>query len=482
MTLSLFPLDSVLAAPSAYKKTIRLIPHTETSLDREKDEKTRRRIAAAGFKALPGTILPLENGEGWPERVLCGLPAGFTLDDAASVAAAVGKSFSADFLKKNAFSWGGGALSAEQAQTLTLGWALAAYNFDRYKKNIGTRPVLTWPAGTDKKRVQALAQAVFLLRDLINTPANDMGPVELEKAAAQLARHHKAKFKSTVDGDLLKDNFPLIYAVGKGSARRPRLLDLRWGNTKNPRVTLVGKGVCFDTGGLDIKPSAFMYTMKKDMGGAAHALALAHTIISLNLPVCLRVLVPAVENSISGECFRPSDVIKSRKGLTVEISDTDAEGRLVLADALALACEEKPDLLLDFATLTGAARVALGYDLPAAFSRPEKLAEGAARRGRALGDPLWQLPLWQPYRREMRSDIADMPSIGTGKAGAIHAALFLESFVAPGVEWLHLDMFAWEQNGRPGRPRGGADTGFYAMLALIEERYARRKKGRKKKK
>jgi leucyl aminopeptidase len=304
----------------------------------------------------------------------------------------------------------------------------------------------------------------------VNTPAEDMGPAELAAAARSLARAHGAR-AAVITGDaLLQRNYPTIHAVGRASARAPRLIDLRWG-AKGPRITLVGKGVCFDSGGLDLKPAAGMEIMKKDMGGAAHVLGLAGMIMAAKLPVRLRVLIPAVENSVSGNAFRPLDIIRTRKGLTVEVGNTDAEGRLVLCDALAEAMTEKPDLVVDCATLTGAARVALGPDLPAMFANDDATAEALLRHGLAEDDPLWRLPLHAGYRTMLDSKIADMNNVSSGSfAGAITAALFLEAFVDAAVPWVHLDLYAWNPRAKPGRPEGGAAMGLRALYALIAER------------
>lgn len=301
-----------------------------------------------------------------------------------------------------------------------------------------------------------------------------MGPEELENATKILTEKHDVELKVIKDKALLTKNFPMIFDVGNASDRRPRLIDFHWGNPKHPKVTLVGKGVCFDTGGLDIKPSQFMITMKKDMGGAAHVLGLSHMIMSLNLPIRLRVLIPAIENSVSGNAYRPSDILKSRKGLSVEVGNTDAEGRLVLADALTYACEDNPELLIDFATLTGAARIALGHDLPALFSNNDKTAHKIQTMSAKanIDDAVWNLPLWQPYRKELDSPIADISSTG-GKAGATTAALFLQEFIDNNIEWIHMDIFAWEQNGKASRPKGGADTGMRAIFAFLEDRYGK---------
>jgi len=333
---------------------------------------------------------------------------------------------------------------------------------------------MLWPEGADQKRATAMFEGLCLIKTLINLPPNNLGTDELADAAAEVARNGRAAFSRIVDTDLIKQNFPMIYDVGKASPRRPQLIEILWGHEDHPHVTLVGKGVVFDTGGLDLKPPPFMLLMKKDMGGAAHVLGLAHVIMALNLPVRLRVLIPAAENSVGGESFRPGDVLKSRKGLSVEVGDTDAEGRLVVAEALTYACEadRKPDLLVDFCTLTGSARAALGYDIPAFFSNRDSLMNDLKEAGIRYNDPIWPLPLWQPYLKEMNSNVADINNIGSGKAGAIHGALFLHQFIDDAVDWIHVDCYAWEQSGKPGRPQGGADTGMRAMLAIIEQKFS----------
>jgi leucyl aminopeptidase len=353
-----------------------------------------------------------------------------------------------------------------------LGVVLGGYAFTRYGKKPGRDIRLTVPAGADAAWLRRVAEGVFLTRDLVNTPTNDMGPDELEQAVRILARKHKAKVSIVKGDDLLAKNFPMIHAVGRASDKAPRLIDMVWGDRNAPKATLVGKGVCFDTGGLDIKPSSGMLLMKKDMGGAANVLGLASMIMSSRLKVRLRVLIPAVENAISGNAFRPGDVLKSRKGQTVEIGNTDAEGRLVLADALALADEEEPDLLIDMATLTGAARVALGPDRPPFYTDDDRLASALADAAKAQEDPLWRMPLWRPYDTKLSSKVADMNNVTSdGFAGSITAALFLKRFVEKAGSWAHFDIFAWNPADRPHGPTGGEAQGIRALEKVISQRY-----------
>ncbi|PCI56836.1 MAG: leucyl aminopeptidase [Alphaproteobacteria bacterium] len=431
-------------------------------------------IAEQGFKGKSGEILISRDEAGKTNTIIAGSSDSASFSDGSKIHDAIKNTFSEDSLKKTSFSIESNDLDKQQLERLHIGWALAIYKFSFYKKDKENKhAALCLSSNIDKKRIQTYVEGVCFIRDLVNIPANDMGPDELEAATKTLTKHHKVKLKVIKDNDLTDQNFPMIYEVGKASPRRPRLLDFTWGDEKNPKVTLVGKGVCFDTGGLDIKPSQFMLTMKKDMGGSAHVLGLAHMIMSLNLPIRLRVLIPAVENSIAGNAYRPSDIINSRKGITVEVGNTDAEGRLVLADALTYACEEKPELLIDFATLTGAARIALGYDIPAMFSNNDETAHSIQKLSATddVDDAVWHLPLWKPYRKELDSPIADISSTGVGRAGATNAALFLQEFIDNDIEWLHMDVFSWEQNGKTGRPKGGADTGMRAIFAFLEERY-----------
>lgn len=360
----------------------------------------------------------------------------------------------------------------ELCDAAALGWALGAYRFDRYKKADRQPAELVWPEAANRKAVEGTAEAVHLIRTLINTPAEDMGPPELAAAAEALAGRFGAAFRCVVGEDLLKENFPAIHMVGRAAAKAPRLIDLTWGDESAPKVTLVGKGVCFDTGGLNIKTGGGMTMMKKDMGGSAHVLGIAHMIMAAGLPVRLRVLIPAVENNISGNAYRPMDVVPTRKGLTVEVGNTDAEGRVVLADALALASEENPAMIMDFATLTGAARVALGTELPGLFCNDDGLAADVLAGADRTGDPLWRMPLWKPYGRMIESKVADITnSTGSPYGGSITAALFLEHFVGEDIPWGHIDVMAWNLSAKSGRPEGGEAQGARAVFNAISERF-----------
>jgi leucyl aminopeptidase len=365
------------------------------------------------------------------------------------------------------------ATTPAEPELAAIALVLGGYAFTRYGKKPGKALRFALPSGVDAARVDRTADGVFLTRDLVNTPTSDMGPDELEKAVRTLAAAHKAEIAVIRGDELLKQNFPMIHAVGRASVGAPRLIDMAWGPKDAPRVTLVGKGVCFDTGGLDIKPSSGMLLMKKDMGGAANVLGLASMIMAAGLKVRLRVLIPAVENSIAGNAFRPGDVLTSRKGVTVEIGNTDAEGRLVLADALALADDDEPQLLIDMATLTGAARVALGPDLPPFYTDDEKLASDLAAASVAVEDPLWRMPLWRPYDAKLSSKIADINNVTTdGFAGSITAALFLKRFVEKTTAWAHFDIFAWNPSDRPYGPAGGEAQAIRALERIISKRFA----------
>ena len=416
-------------------------------------------VTGSGFQAAPGTFCLLPGKGGAPARVLAGIDPEPEIWSFAGLPAALpAGTYHLDPAPRPAL--------AEQA---ALGWLLGTYEFTRYKKSDRRFATLVCPKGADRAAAQRLAEGIFLVRDLVNTPAGDMGPAALAEAATALAKKHKAKIAVIAGDALLEKNYPTIHAVGRAADDAPRLIDLRWGG-RGPRITLVGKGVTFDSGGLDLKSAAGMKLMKKDMGGGAHVLGLASVIMAAKLPVRLRVLVPAVENAVSGNAFRPLDVIRTRKGLTVEVGNTDAEGRLVLSDALAEAASETPDLIVDFATLTGAARVALGTELPAMFCNRERTAAGLLRHSVKSGDPVWRLPLHRPYRRSLESKVADLNNISNGPfGGAITAALFLQEFLPPEIPWIHLDIMAWNLAGRPGRPEGGEAMGLRAVYGLIAE-------------
>ena len=416
---------------------------------------------AAGFEPKPGQYLALP-GEGGLSGIL------FGLENASDARDLFLPGRLPQQLPSGVYRF---ANDPHDARLAALAFALGAYRFTRYHKSEGRKIKLDLPQSLDREDLERVVEAVTLVRDLVNTPANDMGPADLEEAARTLAAKHGAGARATVGDDLLRENFPLIHAVGRAAARQPRLIDLTWGDVDDPRVTLVGKGVCFDSGGLDIKPESSMLNMKKDMGGAATALALAHMIMSRKLRLRLRVLIPAVENSISGAAFRPRDIYTSRKGITVEIGNTDAEGRLILADALTLADEDNPELIFDFATLTGAARVALGPDVPPFFTDDDQLADKLMAHAAAENDPLWRLPLWRPYDEMLESKVADINNVGSGgQAGAITAALFMRRFVSA-KSWAHFDVFAWSPRSRPARPEGGECQAARAIYALLAARY-----------
>jgi leucyl aminopeptidase len=425
--------------------------------------RTRTAVAAHKLTGKAGNraVLPGDGPEDWSMLLVCN-----EAETSPFRIASLGEQ-----LPEGSYRLAGGEPGAAM-----LGWVLAQYRFDRYRKEEnaqGPRVLLTAEPGRIPE-ILALASATFKVRDLVNTPAADLGPAELEAEAAALAKAHGATLAVT-RGDALEQGYPMIHAVGMAAARgrEPRLIELEWGNPAHPRLALVGKGVCFDTGGLDLKPSAGMKLMKKDMGGAAHALALAGVVMAQRLPVRLHLLVAAVENAVAGNAFRPGDVLRTRKGLTVENTNTDAEGRLILGDALTKAGEGDPDLILDFATLTGAARVALGPDLPAMFANDDALSAALLDAGTAEGDPLWRLPLWDGYDEMLKSDIADMVNSAEGPfAGPITAALFLRRFVPQTIAWAHFDLFAWRPKGKPGRPKGGDAMSLRAVWAMLKARYA----------
>jgi len=453
-------------AARATQRTIPITPLTSSNLKgwlKRQSAAVRHWVRASDYQAAPGSVLLIPaDSKNTTIRALVGV-----VND------------------RDIWSWGAAVTALPdgsyrldpQPKTTTatnaaIGWAFGVYEFSRYREPKRRCPKLIWPSHADRKKVERTVSATYLVRDLINTPANDMGPAELADTARQLAREFKAKCRVIVGDDLLRQNCPAIHAVGRASANAPRLIDITWGSSRHPKLTLVGKGVCFDTGGLDLKPAAGMKLMKKDMGGGAHALGLARMIMMAKLPVRLRVLVPAVENSVAGNAYRPFDVIDTRKGLTVEIGNTDAEGRLVLADALAMACEESPELLLDFATLTGAARVAVGTDIAAMFCNDDKLAENFSQCSEVEQDPVWRMPLWQAYCRQLDGKVADLNNVADGPfGGAIIAALFLKKFVSDDVPWAHFDIMAWNPSQSPGRPEGGEAMAMRASFAVIHSKF-----------
>jgi len=418
--------------------------------------------AAHGFEGQAGRILTLPGADGGVERVLLGLGDGASLWTWAALV---------DGLPAGSYALEG--VEAPDAADACLAFALGAYRFDRYKDITPPAARLAWPDGVDRGRVTRLAEGQCLARTLINTPAEDMGPAELAGAARDLADQHGGEYSEVVGDDLLTEGYPAVHAVGRAASRAPRLADVRWGDPAHPKVTLVGKGVVFDTGGLDLKPTDGMKFMKKDMGGAAAVLGLAHAVMAGGLKVRLRVLVPCVENAVAGNAFRPLDVLATRKGLTVEVGNTDAEGRLILCDALAEADTEEPEVILDFATLTGAARVALGTELPALFCDDDALASELLEAGEGAQDRLWRMPLHDDYRRHLDSPVADLNNISSNRfGGAITAALFLREFVSPERAWAHVDTMGWNEGSRPGRPQGGEGFGVRAAYAALEARYA----------
>ncbi len=434
----------------------------------KQDVFTKDWVNASEFKAKAEEVLIVPNSKGGIKTVLFGINEDKDIYKYAALPAKLPNHPAGYYLNDN--------FSKEESTRYAIGWALGCYKFIDYKSDDEKEfAKLIIPDSSDKKLIKSTIDATFLVRDLINIPSNDMGPEELALASKKLAKAHKATIKITTGNDLLKQNYPAIYEVGKASTRKPCLIDLKWGNAKHPKVTLVGKGVCYDTGGLNLKTGSSMSLMKKDMGGAAHVLGLASMIMEQKLPVRLRVLIPAVENSVAGNSYRPGDIIKTRKGISVEIGNTDAEGRIVLADALTEAAKENPKLVIDFATLTGAARAALGPDLPPIFSNDDRLAEDLITSSKNSQDPLWHMPLWQPYKKMLDSKVAEINNIGTGGfAGAITAALFLEKFIEKETPWVHIDTFGWTPSSKPGRPVGGEALGMRAVYDLIANKFTKK--------
>lgn len=440
-----------------------LIPLEADGLDawlESQSAETRAWVTATGFTAAAGSVCLQAAADGSLARVLVGVPAAF------DPFALAGMPRELPAGRYAVDGW-----DAAHVEAAALGWGLGSYDFDRYRESKGPGAELVLPDGADAARLHALLDGITLTRDLINTPAADMMPADLAATARELAERHDASLTVISGAELLDNGFPVVHAVGRASVHEPALIDLHWGAADAPKLTLVGKGVCFDSGGLDLKPAAGMRLMKKDMGGAAHVLGLASVIMATGLNVRLRVLVPAVENAVSGDAFRPGDILRARNGQTIEIDNTDAEGRLILADALVAASEDDPDLIVDFATLTGAARIALGGELPALFCNDDATADAVLAAADRTGDPLWRMPLHQPYRKLLDTPFADIVNAASKPlGGAITAALFLQDFVDAGA-WAHIDVMAYNTSSSPGHPEGGEAMGLRAFFAALEERY-----------
>lgn len=451
----------VLVARATKASQISLVTEKDFALWlRRQPARVRHWIETQSFKAKPGSFCVLPDGAGKATQVVAGISIPPSLWDIAGLSCQLPTG-------NYALDWDGPLAFHEW---LALGWQLGAYQYTRYKKSTKHFAKLVVAPKSDLAKIKRYAEAINQARDLINTPAEDLGPEELAAVIVATGKTYGAKVTQIVGNDLLKNNYPAIHTVGRASVRAPRLVDLVWGNPKHKQIVLVGKGVCFDTGGLDIKPSSGMYLMKKDMGGAACALAVARMVMSAKLPVYLRLMVPAVENSVSGNAYRPSDVITMRSGLTVEVGNTDAEGRLILADALAEASTSKPSMIIDFSTLTGAARTAVGAEISAVFCNDDKLADKLVQAAHDMEDPLWRLPLYAPYKKMLDSSIADLNSAPNSPyAGAITAALFLQNFIPASQSWVHLDFMGWNLSNKAGRPEGGEAMAVRAVYRLIEE-------------
>ena len=419
-----------------------------------------------GFKGRANQITLFYEDQGLA-YIIAGLNDKPSLQDGAHIARYLQSHLSQNTLKSLSFSYDEQDIPDDVLAKISLGWGMACLRNDQNQRE--HYPKLILSKRIDKTEIVSLIEGLYITRSLINKPANELGPQEMVTIANLVASTTGGKIKTTQDKALLKDNFPMIYAVGDSSHRRPVLIDMRWPRKGAPKVTLVGKGVVFDTGGLDLKPPRFMRYMKKDMGGAAQVLGLAWALTKTKTPLDIRVLIPAVENAVSSHAFRPGDVINTRKGLSVEVTDTDAEGRLIVGDALTYACEDNPDYLFDFCTLTGAARVALGNQIGALFGARKETTQSLQDLSMLTEDPLWTLPLWEDYKNEMKSDVADMDNIGSGRAGAIHGGLFLEAFVEKDINWAHLDVYAWEDKGRSAFDKGGMDQGLRTVYAYLKE-------------
>lgn len=455
-------LDALIESSSAAIPVTALHASALDDFIAQQDDATQQWIRANRFEARPASFCLLNNTQGQLKQVLLGVSDNIDIWSCAALPLSLPQ---ADYQLDG--SWPQVSIT-----DVALGWALGSYQFSRYKKTRRAPAQLVIPQGCDGVALECQALGLELTRNLVNTPAQDMMPEHLAEAAKDLADIFGADFTAIVGHELLQHNYPVIHAVGRASDHPPQLLDMQWGDKKHPKLTLVGKGVCFDTGGLDLKPANAMRWMKKDMGGAAHVLGLANMIMAAGLPVRLRVLIPAVDNAVAGNAFRPGDVLTSRSGKTIEIDNTDAEGRLVLSDALTEAITDEPDLLIDMATLTGAARVALGPDVPAIFTSKRQTSFDLLPLADKLNDPIWPMPLHQPYKRWLQSDIADLVNSSTTPlGGAITAALFLQAFVPDKLDWLHMDVMALNNEALPGRPRGGEAMGLRTFFAYLKDRY-----------
>lgn len=441
---------------------IAVCPDEFTALISKQNNRLKNWLQVNDFKAESGSICLLPDRDGKIKKVFLGIE---NSDDFWAFAALPNKLASGVYQIQL-------DCNTEQLQRIAIAWGLGTYKFTVYKKEHISKAQLLLSGACDLQYVESVVSSIALVRDLINYPAENMGPISLAKAATSVAIEFGAKVDQVIGDDLLKKGFAGIHAVGRGSSSLPRLIDLTWGKKKDPQLVLIGKGVCFDSGGLDIKPREYMLGMEKDMGGAAHVLGLARMIMAAKLPVNLRVLIPAVENMVSGNSYKPGDIITTYKGTTVEVGDTDAEGRLVLADALALACEPKPDLIIDFATLTGSASAALGTEIAAMFTVSNNIAEAVSDVAEEENDPVWQMPLYKPYKDLLDSHIADIRSCGSVRcAGAITAALFLQEFISKDQEWVHFDISDNNEKDRPGRPKGGEAHGLRALFSYLVKRY-----------
>lgn len=430
----------------------------------EQNERTEKWLRADIFKADVSTRCLVKDEHGQVERVLLGVE---NPEDFWAVVSLPRTLPSGNYF----FDM---PLNPASQERLAIAWGIGTYQFAKYKKQVPITAKLQIKKEINLSYIENFVHSIFMIKDLVNTPTDDMGPADLAAAAEKIAKEFKAEFKQIVGEALVKENYPTIYAVGRASANAPRLIELRWGDKKNPKVTLVGKGVCFDSGGLDLKPADGMLLMKKDMAGAAHCLGLARMIMAQQLPINLRVIIPAVENVVSGNAYHPGDIIRTRKGITVEITNTDAEGRLVLCDALAEAAAEKPDLIIDFATLTGAAHIALGPEIPSLFSPHDDLAHALLKASQEEKDLMWRMPLYKPYRRYLDSPIADMMNSSLGRyAGSITAALFLQEFVDPEIPWAHFDMMAWNPENKNGRVAGAEAMAIRAVFKYLQDKFKR---------